>query len=454
LLASKHLPRINLPPDIMPTKQKVLLSDIINSEQDGFVNFGSVANFGNEDEAASMTLVHLSSSLSSNPRPMATIKKGENSFTGIRTRSPSSRRATSKKARTSMNSDSSENSESYTETVDEITGCKCVKSSCLKLYCTCFQQRSYCLDSCGCANCLNTSENDGPTGIRSQTIQEILQRRPDAFDKREPQVQLQACLCEKNKCVQLYCPCVANGSQCGDDCKCTECGNRHDAFEMQLSLNSSTLNATNSSISMDQIPSSDASSSSSASYKEETKAPARRYRGAVKTKGIISGCKCAKTRCLKLYCPCFEKGIVCHEGCICSNCMNTTEESGPDGIRTKAIEEILSRRPLAFDKREGDSNDIGCICKKTKCLKKYCICFSAGIKCDENKCKCKDCGNRTDDYDDEETVNKSNIYSSRNEAMGPFADLMELKCVDPEPPLMIEDPPLLDLDVVTLIEEV
>ena len=87
-------------------------------------------------------------------------------------------------------------------------------------------------------------------------------------------------------------------------------------------------------------------------------------------------------------------------------------------------------------------------------MKKYCICFSAGIKCDENKCKCKDCGNRGDNYDEEETATKNNIDSPQNEAMGPFADLIELKCVNPEPPLMIEDPPLLDLDVVTLIEEV
>lgn len=340
----------------MPTKQKVLLSDIINNEHD------DVVNFGNEDEAASRALMHISSALSSNPRPMATIKKGENNFTGIRTRSPSSRRATAKKARMSMSSDSSESSESFTETeIDEIAGCKCVKSSCLKLYCMCFQQGSYCLDTCGCANCLNTSENDGPSGIRSQTIQEIIQRRPDAFDKREPQVQQQTCLCKKNKCIQLYCSCFANGSQCGDKCKCIDCENCDDVTEMQLSLNS-TVNG----LEMDQILSSDASSSSSASYKEEKKAPARRYRGAVKTKGASTGCKCAKTKCLKLYCPCFEKGIVCHDGCICSNCMNTTEESGPDGIRTKTIEEVLSRRPLAFDKREGDSNDVGCICKKTK----------------------------------------------------------------------------------------
>lgn len=324
-----------------------------------------------------------------------------------------------------MSSDSSESSESA-ET-DEIIGCKCVKSSCLKLYCTCFQRGSYCLDTCGCANCLNSSDNDGPTGIRSQTIQEILQRRPDAFDKRVPQLQQQG-------------------------------------TEMQLSLNP-TLNATNSSptIALDQILGSDASCSSSSSYKEEEKkAPARQYRGAVKTKGGGNGCKCAKTRCLKLYCPCFEKGIVCHEGCICSNCQNTTEESGPDGIRTKTIEEILSRRPLAFDKREGDRNDIGCICKKTKCLKKYCICFSAGILCDKNNCKCTDCRNSGDDSDNEEedtaTATDSNIdptqgiQETQDETIEPFADLIELKCVVPEPPLMIEDPPLLDM--VTLIEEV
>ena len=57
-----------------------------------------------------------------------------------------------------------------------------------------------------------------------------------------------------------------------------------------------------------------------------------------------------------------------------------------------------------------------------------------------------DCGNLGYDLDDvEDTANNNNID---------FADLLEVS-VDQEPePLMIEDPPLLDLDVVTLIEEV
>jgi hypothetical protein len=96
-----------------------------------------------------------------------------------------------------------------------------------------------------------------------------------------------------------------------------------------------------------------------------------------------------------------------------------------------------------------------------RCLKKYCICFSAGINCDKDKCRCTDCGNGGDDSENkEETATNNNIdptqaiNQNQNETIQPFADLIELKCVDSEPPLMIEDPPLPLLDVVTLIEEV
>jgi len=38
---------------------------------------------------------------------------------------------------------------------------------------------------------------------------------------------------------------------------------------------------------------------------------------------------------------------------------------------------------------------VGCKCKKSKCLKKYCECFAANMKCGK-QCKCEDCGNQPD----------------------------------------------------------
>ena len=38
------------------------------------------------------------------------------------------------------------------------------------------------------------------------------------------------------------------------------------------------------------------------------------------------------------------------------------------------------------------SNKRSCNCKKTKCLKKYCDCYTGGSHCNSD-CKCEDCQN-------------------------------------------------------------
>lgn len=77
-------------------------------------------------------------------------------------------------------------------------------------------------------------------------------------------------------------------------------------------------------------------------------------------------CNCPKSRCIKLYCECFHRGLVCDvDKCTCKRCLNTTEESGPKGKRTAAALKILSKRPNGFVVRPKKRGK-GCSCKKNR----------------------------------------------------------------------------------------
>ena len=103
----------------------------------------------------------------------------------------------------------------------------------------------------------------------------------------------------------------------------------------------------------------------------------------------VSSCSCKKSKCLKLYCDCFQSGKVCDPNeCECKGCKNTEGSKA----RTNAIEECIKRRPDAFEPRTREDDDQGCRCRKSQCLKMYCICFNQGVECSDD-CRCKNCKN-------------------------------------------------------------
>ena len=75
-------------------------------------------------------------------------------------------------------------------------------------------------------------------------------------------------------------------------------------------------------------------------------------------------CKCSNSRCLKLYCECFQQGLFCDPKlCRCKGCLNTKENNEPRGERMIAIKKILAKRPGAFGarpKKKAASKRCGC----------------------------------------------------------------------------------------------
>ena len=85
--------------------------------------------------------------------------------------------------------------------------CRCTKSKCLMLYCSCFRKQVLCTKDCLCTQCKNNVENDGERKL-------VTTRKLG-----------NGCKCKKNNCLKKYCDCLRDGFYCSDSCACLLCLN-------------------------------------------------------------------------------------------------------------------------------------------------------------------------------------------------------------------------------------
>jgi len=104
--------------------------------------------------------------------------------------------------------------------------CRCSKSRCLRLKCSCFVDGRVCGPKCECIDCLNSVSNQALREAAKNLNKKIFNnafRKSQVLEVNGQRVLDLGCRCKHSGCRNNYCQCVRNGAVCSDLCTCRMC---------------------------------------------------------------------------------------------------------------------------------------------------------------------------------------------------------------------------------------
>ena len=117
------------------------------------------------------------------------------------------------------------------------------------------------------------------------------------------------CSCRQSKCIKLYCDCFSVQKYC-DDCNCKDCEN----YEGNAAVDEARKSVIRRQPKAFEKKFVTADGDKAIEVKEKSGAKHAR------------GCNCAKSKCMKNYCECFQMNIGCNPKCKCVGCKNPMGE--------------------------------------------------------------------------------------------------------------------------------
>ena len=97
-------------------------------------------------------------------------------------------------------------------------------------------------------------------------------------------------------------------------------------------------------------------------------------------------CNCIKTKCVKMYCICFRKGLPCGSHCNCRDCENTPGNHESNKLHRQ--HRLSNGASYYFS----SASELFCSCRSNFCEKAYCPCLKNQRPC-TSKCRCFHCKN-------------------------------------------------------------